>query len=730
MKQVEVAVIGTGWCGGIRAETLSRSALVDKLHICEIRPDRLAEVKALTRPATATLDYQDIIKNPNISVVYISTTPEQNHYPITRDCLKAGKHVLLEKPIAMELWEADELITLARRGRLKFTIGYSQRFNTKFAYAKKKITDGTLGKVVSVMVSRHLSRGLGAKIAKRVKLSPVVMESTHDLDFVFWLLEPAKPVRVYSQGAYGYMQPINGSYDVMWSIVTMDNGMLVTIGGGWNLPPGYPQFLLDLGRDHRHRGRPDPRRHPPRRLAQHRRGRNPLSDVDHAGRAGRSRVRGPDGPGNHPLPRGLHHGPASDGDARERPHGDGNLHRRRSLGRAQRADRPAAVERDALRGRRNGGSAAMSRRQAKSIGLAIIGAGRVGLFRGEVAARHPAVQWIGIAEKNHNRGLYVAEKIGADFVTQDYRELLKRPEVTCVIIATDEHLHVDPIMGSVERGVPMLIEKPLATDLGESARVLKAITDAKLDAVVGYTQRFRRKWLAAKEKVRTGALGDVTLVTSRAFMNRLVAIDNYKRTNDPKTISPMVISGTHALDIVMWYMEAKTPVECYARSIDKVLGPLYQGIDATAGMIMFSDGSVYHLNISWALPVTWPGAVYSLEVGITGTEGVLTIDDTHRDMVLAVSAPQEEGYAPDKSRLVDFMGSYPPGDMALGELRGPMREETDSWLNRIALDLPTQAATAAEAHNRLMLTKALDLSARRKQAVKLPLAPDEERAAA
>ena len=52
MNQVEVAVIGTGWCGGIRAETLSRSALVDKLHICEIRPDRLVEVKALTSPAT------------------------------------------------------------------------------------------------------------------------------------------------------------------------------------------------------------------------------------------------------------------------------------------------------------------------------------------------------------------------------------------------------------------------------------------------------------------------------------------------------------------------------------------------------------------------------------------------------------------------------------------------------------------------------------------------------
>ena len=239
---LEAAVIGTGWCGGIRSETLSRSALCKKLHICEIRPDRLAEVKALTDPATATLDYQDIIKNPAISVVYVCTTPEHTHFPIARDCLRAGKHVLLEKPIAMELFEADELIAIAKRNNLKFTIGYSQRFNTKVAYAKKKMTDGTLGRTVSVMVSRHLSRSLGKKIASRVRLSPAAMESTHDLDFVFWLLEPAKPVRVYSQGAYGFMKDVNGSYDVMWTTVTMDNGTLVAIGGGWNLPPSYPNY--------------------------------------------------------------------------------------------------------------------------------------------------------------------------------------------------------------------------------------------------------------------------------------------------------------------------------------------------------------------------------------------------------------------------------------------------------------------------------------------------------
>jgi hypothetical protein len=50
--------------------------------------------------------------------------------------------------------------------------------------------------------------------------------------------------------------------------------------------------------------------------------------------------------------------------------------------------------------------------------------------------------------------------------------------------------------------------------------------------------------------------------------------------------------------------------------------------------------------------------------------------------------------------------------MALGELRGPMREETDSWLNRVGAGWTTQACTAAEAHKNLILTKAMDFSAR------------------
>src|SRR6267142_1983423 len=231
MKQIGVAVIGTGWCGAIRAETLAKHPLVKSLHLAETRPERLAELKAKLNPASATADYRELLKNREIEAVYISATPESTHYPMARDSLAAGKHVFLEKPIAMTLAEADELIATAKSKGLKFTIGYSQRFNPKYAYVRKCVRDATIGKPVTALVSRHITRMLGTKISGRSKLSPAALEATHDLDFVFWCLEPAKPIRVYSQVNYGAMRAMSGGDvpDQQWLMVTMDNGMSVVV---------------------------------------------------------------------------------------------------------------------------------------------------------------------------------------------------------------------------------------------------------------------------------------------------------------------------------------------------------------------------------------------------------------------------------------------------------------------------------------------------------------------
>lgn len=244
VRQINVGIIGTGWCGGIRAETCAANPIVKDIHIVENRPERLAEMAKLVNAKTASADYRELLQIADIDAVFISATPETLHYPMAREALLAGKHVFLEKPIAIELHEADELIALANSKQLKFTIGYSQRFNPKFAYVKKSINDGTIGKPVSALVSRHITRGLGKKITGRTKLSPAAMEATHDLDFVLWCLEPAKPVKVYSTVNYGAMQAATGGDipDTQYITVTMDNGVSFVIGAGWSLPPGYPNF--------------------------------------------------------------------------------------------------------------------------------------------------------------------------------------------------------------------------------------------------------------------------------------------------------------------------------------------------------------------------------------------------------------------------------------------------------------------------------------------------------
>lgn len=366
--------------------------------------------------------------------------------------------------------------------------------------------------------------------------------------------------------------------------------------------------------------------------------------------------------------------------------------------------------------------------ERKKIGLAIVGCGTIGRIRGELARAYPGVGWIGLCDIKSDIGKKLSEDISADFFTTDFRELLSRPEVTAAIIATDENFHFDPTMLAVEKGHDLFIEKPLATDARQSAQILAAIESVGVDAVVGYTQRFRRRFLAIKERLSTGQIGEVHSVVTRAFMNRMVPIATTRRTQDRATLTPMVVSGTHSLDMSMWLMEGKTPARVFAQSTDVCLGEIGTK-DSTFGVWTMDDGTIWSMNISWALPEVWPGAVYGIEIGIVGTEGVIDVEDTHRDLVLATNVAQGGGYVPDgfvaPPRHVDFLTSYPPGDLHDGQLWGPMREETNAWFQRVFAGASTPHATAADGHRNLMMTMAMDLSAKRGKPVDFPVDPDE-----
>ena len=242
INQINVGVIGTGWCGGIRANACYENPLVNKLFLAESNTKRLNELKNSLDIEGATEDWKELINNDEIDTIIISATPETTHYPMALAALEAGKNVFLEKPIATTLEEAEKLIDVSIKNNLKFTIGYSQRFNAKYAYVKKSLQEKIIGEPVTCLVSRHITRELGEKISGRTALSPAAMESTHDLDFLLWCLQPRKPIKVYSQTSGKLFSKKSKTPDHQWIIVTLDDGMTITVGGGWILPIGYPNY--------------------------------------------------------------------------------------------------------------------------------------------------------------------------------------------------------------------------------------------------------------------------------------------------------------------------------------------------------------------------------------------------------------------------------------------------------------------------------------------------------
>jgi predicted dehydrogenase len=356
----------------------------------------------------------------------------------------------------------------------------------------------------------------------------------------------------------------------------------------------------------------------------------------------------------------------------------------------------------------------------------VVGCGVVGRMRSTLAKEYPGIGWIGLSDINEDLGLKLKKDIKADFFTTNFRELIERPEVDAVIIATSTWSHVEPILSAVERKLPMLIEKPLATDAVESLKVLNAIQEAGVDAVVGYTQRFRRRFLAVKERINNGQIGEATAVVVRAFMNKMAPTGEVRLSQDRRHLTPMVVSGTHSLDMALWMLgDQAKPVSIFARSTEKIMAELGTK-DATFGVFTMEDGTIFSMNICWALPKVWPGAVYGLEIGVVGTKGVIDIEDTHRDVILATEFNQGPAYRPEglqieATRNVDFLTSFPPGDIYNGDLWGPMREETNSWFSRIYLGKDTPHATAEEGHRNLVLTMAMDLSSKTGKELELPI---------
>src|SRR5262249_61091798 len=156
--------------------------------------------------------------------------------------------------------------------------------------------------------------------------------------------------------------------------------------------------------------------------------------------------------------------------------------------------------RAALPPRRTGAAGGVTRpasMKQSNIGIAVVGAGRIGTLRAQLAAKHPAVKFLAISDREPARARKLAAEAGADLHSGSNDEVINHPDVTAVIVSTPEGEHTLPIIAPLERGLPVLVEKPIGFSLQEPDPLLDTLRATKGELRVGYSRRSKECFLRA-----------------------------------------------------------------------------------------------------------------------------------------------------------------------------------------------------------------------------------------
>src|ERR671927_124992 len=353
------------------------------------------------------------------------------------------------------------------------------------------------------------------------------------------------------------------------------------------------------------------------------------------------------------------------------------------------------------------------------LGVAVIGAGRIGTLRAKLAAKHPSVGFLAISDLDASRARALAQETGANVHSGNNFQMIERPEVNAVFVSTPEGEHAAPIIRALELGKPVLVEKPIALDRGDAERILETLERTKGKLRIGYSRRFKECFLRAKEQMIHHRLGRVVGGLARVYNSRAQAFSILKR--DPHA-TPVMDVLTYYIDLLCWFMEGNRPIEVVARGQHGIFRDAgYGAHDVTWAIVTFADGAVVNFGVSYALPARYPTLGQSDRVELLGTEGTMIIDDDHTDHMLYSERGIPHAYVPDHAVEMAFLGSNTAGDWALGDFWGPLANETRAWLDHLVTGNPTAHTTPEQALVNLETTIAIERSAKTGQPVRLPL---------
>jgi UDP-N-acetylglucosamine 3-dehydrogenase len=237
MTKLKYGVIGLGFFGEKHLEVLTALPDVEVIGICTRRERRLDELAKRFGVPKTFANYNDLLADEDIQAVSIVTHVESHKEP-TVAALKAGKHVLLEKPMAPTPEECDEIIEEVKRAKAIFMVGHICRFDPRYGICRRNIEEGKIGKPVSLYARRNIPASVSESVL--TKIGPLLGDGIHDTDLMLWYTgEKVKSVYAKTLSTRNLPNP-----DIGWAMLQFESGAIGVIEAVWYLPDKTP-FDID-----------------------------------------------------------------------------------------------------------------------------------------------------------------------------------------------------------------------------------------------------------------------------------------------------------------------------------------------------------------------------------------------------------------------------------------------------------------------------------------------------
>ncbi len=319
-----------------------------------------------------------------------------------------------------------------------------------------------------------------------------------------------------------------------------------------------------------------------------------------------------------------------------------------------------------------------------TLKVAVIGVGNMGRNHARVYWEMPQVTLAGLADSNANTANAVAERYSTKAYS-DYRKLLDEQKPDAVTICVPTFLHYEVAMEVIQRGIHLLIEKPIAFNIEQGQQIISAAESAGVKLMVGHIERFNPAVIALKQHLANHELGHLFQVDAR----RQGPLPT--RINDVGVVIDLAV---HDLDIMRYVTEAEI-VRIYAETIRGVHS---QYEDSLSGLVRLSDGTVGTLLINWITPTK------IREFYAVGECGMFKVDYLTQELVFFENAVAN-GSDWETLRMLRGVSE---GKMIRYHIdkKEPLRSEQEAFLAAVRGEAPV-AVSGEDALRALLLAQAV-----------------------